>query len=324
MKNIKSIAFNYFKGAANAEEEKELLAFISQSSKNRSIFKTWENEWYQNMDDSVLQSVQWDRVSDKISSKESEKNILPLKSSRWKYFSIAASIAILFSIGIFAVYKNTQKISPEHNYLVEVPLGQKSKITLSDGSVVWLNAGSSLTYSDAFGKKNRHVSLIGEAYFDVAKSKQKFVVTTPEYAIEVKGTKFNVAAYPDDDYSCTSLLEGSVHLIYRDAMLDMKPGETLQLDKMTRKIVKKRSNVAHSMSWSENRIEFDNIRLADLIKKLSREYNRDILLSNEDLACKSFSISIRNQQTLHEVLKAIANIVPMRIIQTNDTTIQLM
>lgn len=85
-----------------------------------------------------------------------------------------------------------------------VPAGQRARITLQDGTEVWLNAQSTLTYPSHFSKKNREVNIVGEAFFDVAKDKKPFIVSTQDIELQVLGTQFNVYAYPDADYIQTT------------------------------------------------------------------------------------------------------------------------
>ena len=96
---------------------------------------------------------------------------------------------------------------------VIIPYGKSSQLTLSDGSKVWLNAGSQLLYPSVFDKKQREVLLIGEAYFEVAHNKEvPFIVRTEHADIEVLGTCFDVLAYPDDQMFQTVLVKGSVSI----------------------------------------------------------------------------------------------------------------
>ena len=99
---------------------------------------------------------------------------------------------------------------------VKLLMERKSKVVLSDGTVVWLNAGSTLKYSNKFNTANRKVELNGE---DILKSQRRreatFIVQTHGYDVVVKGTKFDVSAYADDPFISTTLLEGSVELNYK-------------------------------------------------------------------------------------------------------------
>lgn len=96
---------------------------------------------------------------------------------------------------------------------MEAPLGSRTKLTLPDGTLVWLNAGSRITYSQGFGVGNRKIELIGEGYFEVKRNEEvPFLVKTNSLLVKVLGTKFNFRDYPDDAEAIVSLSEGKVAL----------------------------------------------------------------------------------------------------------------
>ena len=110
-----------------------------------------------------------------------------------------------------------------------VPAGQRAQLTLPDGTLVWLNAQSSLTFTARFHGKTRRVSVSGEAYFDVASNSRKpFIVSTQEMEMRVLGTEFNVYSYPEADYIRTDLVEGSLMVYSKRSPLTrvtLKPNE---------------------------------------------------------------------------------------------------
>lgn len=272
---IKKIAFDYFDGGLSPEKEKMLFDFINENGQNLSLLRMWENEWLNRPDFGTPPlNEKWLEFERKKTNREKLRSIVPIKSSITRYISTAAAIVLIIITATFGMVRlNMLKDKPLQYYTIEAPLGQKSKIKLTDGSQVWLNSGSKLLYSEAFGKKNREVKLIGEAYFEVEKSSKQFIVKTAEYRIEVKGTKFNVTAYSEDDFSSTTLLEGIVEFHYNENKFYLKPGETLQLDKNSHEVTRYATESGNSVAWTENRFEYSNIHLHELLKRLSREYN---------------------------------------------------
>ena len=187
-------------------------------------------------------------------------------------------------------------------------------MTLADGTVVWLNAGSVLKYSDKFNERNRKVILSGEAYFEVTKKeKAKFTVQTCGYDVVVKGTKFDVSAYPEDSVVTTALMEGIVEIHRGEQRIEMTPGEFVKLDMATGKITRTRNDVKQWKAWSENRIEFEDITLKELVAKLSRQYDVNISLESEQVGAKRFRISLRNRETIGEVMAALQEIIPITV-----------
>ena len=172
---------------------------------------------------------------------------------------------------------------------------------------------SSLKYSSRFNDDNRNVSLEGEAYFEVTHhDNKKFTVKTDNYDVVVKGTKFDVASYQSDPVSMVSLVKGSVELAYEKGVIDMKPGERVVLDKNTGEFTKEKYT-DDSRAWIDNRTELDNISLIDLARVLSRQYDVKIHVQSARLANTHFAVSLRNKETIMDVLDALQMIEPMKI-----------
>ena len=225
-----------------------------------------------------------------------------------------AVIVLLTAAGTLGIRSMVSLSSAEDFFVFEAPYGEKSKMTLADGTVVWLNAGSVLKYSDKFNERNRKVILHGEAYFEVTrKEKAEFTVQTCGYDVVVKGTKFDVSAYPEDSVVTTALLEGSVEIYRGEQRIEMKPGEMVKLDMVTGKFTRTRNDVKQWKAWSENRIEFEDITLKELVTKLSRQYDVNIRLESEQVGAKRFRISLRNRETIGEVMTALQEIIPITV-----------
>ena len=174
--------------------------------------------------------------------------------------------------------------------------------------------GSTLKYSNKFNTANRRVELNGEGYFEVTKKAgATFIVQTHGYDVVVKGTKFDVSAYDDDPFISTTLLEGSVELNYKGSQIRMSPGESMRLNVETGKFIRTQVNASQSKAWAENRIEFDHITLKELVAKLSRQYDVNIRLESEAVGDKTFRISLRNRETIGEVMTALQEIIPITV-----------
>jgi len=315
--HIKLLAFRYFEGKSSREDAEKIFAFLKEDDSQHSIFRKWENDWINSLELHPELNERWEQI--KLANRNTEfiKKSVPVIKPYRNYIYAVASIAVLI-LGVFFALMSMQDLQPEEFFILETPLGQKSKITMPDGSNVWLNSGSSLIYSNKYGKKNREVQLSGEAYFEVRKGLKDFIVRINEYSVIVKGTRFNVSAYRDDQLLTTTLLEGSVEFNYIQGSLEMNPGETMEMNLETNSITCKKSQ--HSTNaWTRNRLEYENIELEELLKKLSREYARPIFLESDSLSKQSFSISIDTNKDLSDVLNAIAEIIPIKTIHQNDT-----
>lgn len=317
LQHIKLLVFRYFEGKTSPEDAEVLFSFLKEGDSNPSLFRKWEDEWLSSLEFQPELNERWKKI--KLANRNSEfiKKSVPVVRSYRNYIYAAASIVLLI-IGSIVALISIHNRQQEQYFTLETPLGQKSKITMPDGSLVWLNSGSSLTYSNKYGKGNREVKLSGEAYFEVKKDLKKFIVQINGYSIIVKGTRFNVSAYSDDQLLTTTLLEGRVEFNYMQGSLEMAPNETMELNLKTNSITRKKNRQSIN-AWTRNRLEYGNIELEELLKKLSREYARTILLESDSLKKQSFSISINTNKDLTDVLNAIAEIIPIKAINQNDT-----
>ncbi len=175
---------------------------------------------------------------------------------------------------------NNDKIKEDQLNELVIPYGRKSFLSLSDGTKVWLNAGSKFAFPEKFEGKNRMVFLEGEAYFEVAHNKDKpFIVKTKDINIKVLGTKFNVSAYSMEENTLTTLLEGKVAVKENSSNIfnkeyTMKPNEVARFDKKSNEItVCPEKDVLKSISWVNGFIEFKKENIKGLLDKLHRYYN---------------------------------------------------
>lgn len=192
-----------------------------------------------------------------------------------------------------------------------VPYGKRTKVQLSDGSIVWLNSGSKLAYPASFNTNKRKVYLEGEAIFEVAHDKSHpFLVIAKDFEIEVLGTVFNVSNYADDPSINTVLKNGSVKIQYKgnsinDQSLIIKPGTLASYSKDSRNISTVAVDVDKYFSWRDGIIIFKNDDLKNIMKQLSRYYNASIEIKNKQLENQTFSGSLDLKETVEQVLNVI-------------------
>ena len=192
---------------------------------------------------------------------------------------------------------------------LEVPLGGNYKIILADGSSIWLNSGSKITFPTTFSAKpSRRVSLSGEAFFAVSKDPaHRFTVTTKTQQINVLGTQFNVEAYPNQQNSKTTLLEGSVEIVNMQVgehfgkKIILTPHEQTYLD--GNNIEKERVNPEKAIAWKDGLFVFNDDRLVDIMQTLSRWYKIDV--DYNSIPDSRFNGQISKQAKLSEVLEML-------------------
>lgn len=316
---MQELAFAYFAGKISKADEKKLFEFIQKEEQNYQQFKDWERAWMLSEKEDLRTAREWESLQCRIRTHEAVNPMISKSGSDLRRWAVAiAAMFVLIAGGTWVVLNTTTFMNKAQYIVFEAPYGEKSKMTFPDGTVVWLNAGSSLKYSNKYNTDDRVVELEGEGYFEVAKKKKiPFVVHTRGYDVVVKGTKFNVTAYPEDSNITTTLMEGAVELLKEKQHIAMKPGESVTLNVMSGKFTLTKVNPDVSKAWSENRIEYDNISLRELAAKLSRQYDVKIHLLTEEVGDKRFSISLRNQETIGEVMSALKEIIPIQVERKN-------
>lgn len=183
--------------------------------------------------------------------------------------------------------------------ILTVPRGGQFHVVLPDGSKVWLNAASSLRYPTAFTGNERLVELQGQGYFEVAKNAQQpFIVKVDEMTVKVLGTSFDVMAYKDEKAINTTLIEGAVKV--NDQIL--KPGQQASLDNANGCMyVYNNTDIQQVIAWKTGFFEFDNAKLADIMRQVSRWYDIDITYST-NTEPKLFGGRISRNLPLSEIL----------------------
>lgn len=205
------------------------------------------------------------------------------------------------------VYSNNGELSKLTYNTLSIPNGKRFNITLSDGTLVHLNAGSSITFPVQFLKnKIRKVFLSGEAFFEVAHDeKNAFVVNANKLDIQVYGTKFNVNNYQEDDETNVVLVEGSVSLSSQNKNeIFLTPGYKGTFNKQDHKISDEKVITSLYTSWMTGNLVFRNEPFINIIKKLERHYNVQIINNNKNLTNETFNATI---ETDHESIEQVFN-----------------
>ena len=194
-------------------------------------------------------------------------------------------------------------------------------VTLPDGTEVWLNANSRLIYH-SFSESHRQVELKGEAFFKVAHNERApFVVKTNECDVEVLGTIFNVMAYDEFGRKEITLLDGKVNVHVEGTEQLLKPGQALILKDHQVQVVE--VNSSESSAWVDNKFNFRNIPLSELMKRLENWYDVDIALENRSGMDVSFSGTFKNEETIWQVLDAIKVYIPIQYKKTDLRQIKI-
>ena len=219
-----------------------------------------------------------------------------------------------------------QKTQEERLNEIIVPFGKKTRLLLSDGTKVWLNAGSRLAFPQNFAAGTREVFLEGEAIFDVApRSGDRFLVNTNDFIVNVTGTVFNVTAYRDDAFSSAVLAEGKIELSSKGSLfsktMQMLPGTMVIFDPASKSMSNRQVNPEDYLSWREGFMMIRGEKLMDILKKLSRYYNVGMKLEDQAIAAETFSGRLDLKDSPREVLTVISRMVPISVEEEEDELI---
>ena len=306
--------YKFFEGAASYEEEVRIRQWMEHSPENRREFLK-ERKIF----DSMLLLGDEKTIEEKMRHKS-----WSLSSLGTELIKIVAAVAV--TLGLSLLY---QFVSDKNGVVpmqsIYVPTGQRVNITLSDGTNVWLNACSEMTYPASFSEDIRRVSLKGEAYFDVSKDvEHPFVVQTKKCDIKVLGTEFNVRvneAESDCEFSA-ALLEGSIELTNK-----MEPGPSIRLAPMQKaewtggKMVVESIRNLDDYRWKEGLICFEDIRFADLMKRFEKTYDIRIVIQNKSLHDYKCSGKCRVSDGVDFILQVLQRSTRFTFSRSDDNTI---
>ncbi|AFD07662.1 FecR family protein [Solitalea canadensis] len=196
-------------------------------------------------------------------------------------------------------------------HTIVVPSQRDFKIVLSDGSIVWLNAGTTFTYPVEFSGKNREVTLDGEAFFEVKhNAQQPFLVKTNGVAVEDLGTSFNIKSYQKDSKVLTTLVSGKAKVVSttdasQSAMLS--PGYQSAYYVSSGQIDVKAVEINPVIAWKEGKFVFEHQRLEDIMNDISRWYGLEIDFANEGLKKLEFNGTISKSEPYDRIIQVLEN-----------------
>lgn len=236
-------------------------------------------------------------------------------SGLWKKLAIAASAAAAAVVAGFVLY-NTYNVEPPLTQTYACLTG-RSVLNLPDGSNVVLHSGASLSYDNSFSRKNRAVSLDGEAYFDVAKDTENtFTVSVDDIDITVYGTTFNVSE--DNNSVVVSLIDGSVDVMTKSGVrCALQPGHSAIFEKETGSLISRMDDVAFAACWAQDRLTFTQSPLGEVCRYLSKWYGVEIIVADALKSSCSYTFTIR-EEPIDQILDIMSRINPMKYIYTND------
>lgn len=245
-------------------------------------------------------------------------------------YALAAVAVLASAIFLPVSYKaglNTgeERIAAIEWVEVSVPFGEKRVVSLADGTTLHLNSGSRLTYPAVFSGSNRIVFMDGEAYLDVARDPEHpFVIKSPGLDIKVLGTSFNFKNFAHEHTAELLLLEGSVEAnVSRQnetRLVRLKPGDRMLYNRENDKLDVSRFSPSGFKAFHEdNSLHFFDMEMADIAADLSRRFNREIIVLDEDLASRRYFSIFTNNETLDQILAVMSSDGKMRVRNSGKT-----
>jgi ferric-dicitrate binding protein FerR (iron transport regulator) len=306
-------------GSASPDERKMLLQWLMASEANRADYCEVRDLWL-SCDAALRESDETGEALNRLRRRVRNTRSFAIKKAwsrrwvgRWYYYVAVALLVLLIANYRLAIHPfvTVEKVFVVQNQLITAK-SSKGRFVLPDGSVVWLNAESKLTYPETFEGAERQVQLEGEGYFEIAENReQPFIVRSGNLEVEALGTTFDIARYPFRNKTEIVLLDGSVKVTsqtFREDII-LSPDQMLELTGDGVYRVHK-TNARMHIGWIKDKLVFDNDRLSDIIHSLEGWYCLDIKCPQAfaDKTRMSFTVKAENIQ---EILKAMSLVIPV-------------
>ncbi len=273
--NIDQIIYLNLSGIANKKEQDVLSEWIIASEKNRKTYHLLKVNWGERTKEPIL--INEDEVFEKVWKVGVESKTRGT-FIRVSFLKIAASLLVIFILGylvMFVVNKPKTQLAEVHKKTIrkENPIGQKSKLFLPDGTIVWLNAKSSIEFLESFTDSTRIVYLKGEAYFKVTKDKLRpFIVKTNNVSTEALGTVFNINSFEDERDINVKLVSGKVNVTSDGKSFILNSGQAISVNRKTKSIKRYEFDNLDVAAWRNGILIFKKASFDEVIHRLERWY----------------------------------------------------
>ncbi|WP_020529731.1 FecR family protein [Flexithrix dorotheae] len=326
MDNLEKLIARKLAGEEDEQDKEALEKWLNQSEENKQVYSELIKYWNIKTNNKDRNRKLWEKVSERINEPENLRNGKTgtiQQKAKWfdPYFVKVAASFLIIVVSVFTFYKLNTEVEQEvkpgtEEVMVEklIPKGQKSTLTLQDGSVVIVNSGSKFSFKEKFSADQRLVYLEGEAFFDIERdSLRPFIIKTGEITTTVLGTSFNVHAFPQDNKVHVSVVSGKVKVDINDPAdkelnqdsYFLLPNEMLTRERNSGKITKSGYDYASVIGWKDGMIVFKMAESEEIIQTLSRWYGHDFVFKNGHKIKGKFTGTFK-RQSLKTVLEAIS------------------
>lgn len=307
---MKKLFTKYIQSVCSPEDFREFAGLIAKKRNEFNLQSAIKPEWERFMEEETNLPANrnvWGKIRLAIEEQEKGAAIRRLKIYTWAFRAAAVFVIAFLVSTVFLLRQSPTVEQVVHEQTIVVPNGARANFVLPDGSVVWLNSASTLTFASDFDK-GRSVKLEGEGYFDVIKKDLPFIVATPLGFIEVTGTAFNVKALPGRNQFVTTLERGSVVVTENrsKSSMTLKPGQQVRLldgDSHGWEALEVETDLY--TSWKDGKLIFRKEFLPEVANRLESWYNVKIELDNDPRLEKIHYTGTLEMESFSEVLELL-------------------
>lgn len=269
----------------------------------RDLWNHTEESTLTEMSNQTRQSM--DDVFKKIRERQRTVNV-----KRLRFWQISAAILLIALLSTLYFLPNK---TPANNHLIEqyTSIAEKTHLTLPDGTEVQLNSTAILLYPSQFSGDSRGVYLIGEANFKVAENAaQPFIVRSNDYQVTALGTEFNMKSYPNDPILSTTLLSGSVEVLFNnlEEAVILKPNEQFTFNRQTKEESITHPDMEDVTAWQRGELVFKSASLEEIIAVLERKYAYSFIYSPTNVRDEKYTLRFKDTAPLEEIMEIIAEV----------------
>ncbi|MCW3806933.1 FecR family protein [Plebeiibacterium marinum] len=304
---MKLLLKKYIEGNCSASEKKQIEDALTNEKISAELQYALEKLWkettiVQAENNSKESNLVLDRIHHSINIKENKNKT---NSFITRYLKYAAAAIIFITISVGAWYSGSVGLfEKEHIYTVNAPVKQSSQISLPDGTMVWLNSGSSLTYSSKYGQNTRTVKLQGEGFFDVKKDKQHpFIVAANDVKVTALGTSFNVKSHDNNDKIIVTLEEGRIKTVRGSEEKILNPGMQTIVSKEKMEVLEVDTKLY--TSWHLGKIRFKDESLLNIARQLEKVYDIKIKFASDSIKNYRYRGTFDTENSIFKTLEIL-------------------
>jgi ferric-dicitrate binding protein FerR (iron transport regulator) len=303
MNEISDKLFEKFLSGKRITDNEFLLleSILDDTDKKKEVFQWLENKWQHSEPEKV--NLQFAEIRKQIRNKSTKQRLKKV------VLILSKAAAILFiPLFVTSLYFYVNRTDTNKFLTLTTQKGEQTSVILPDGSKVWLNVDTKLSYPVNYGVKSRNVNLEGEAYFEVMKNKElPFEVSSDGITTKALGTSFVISSYPESSAIRSSLIKGSVEVSYKNGSEVLKPGQQLVYKKDKSSIIVQQFSEDDELAWKNEQLIFRLTPFDQVIEELEKWYGVDFDYNPALFRNETFTAKFERSETLEHVLQVMSS-----------------